>query len=365
MQQKDSIFVPDYITELAPYKPGKSSDPDSFSRYKAIICSNENNFGPSPRAIQAIREAADKIHQYPDPQSEKLVNKLVDKHDRKFDEFLLSNGLDGLLYSLFKAFTVPGDHVIASDNSFIAYNKFAKMHNLNLEKVPMLDGFQFNLDGMLAAVKEETRVVYLCNPNNPTGSSITEEDLKAFVNNVPKSTLVVIDEAYFDFARELDHTFPDSASWNISNVLTLRTFSKLYGLAGVRIGYGIGDSKVIEALNKVNLVFNPNILAQIGAVAALDDVYHIQRTVRNNVKWMKELEKILKDKGIEYIGSKANFITTVFPSNEEASNFNKIMDEAGILLRKLDGFGIPNAVRISIGNEEEMEYVTEVLREFE
>ena len=355
------IFIPEYIEKLEPYKPGKSSDMDSYGGYKAIICSNENNLGPSPLAMKAIQNSVDQLHLYPDPQGEKLIKKLSLKHDRPFEEFVLSNGLDGLLYTLFKAFTVAGDHVISSEFSFVAFNKFAKMNNTELELAPMTEDFKFDLDEILKRVKPKTRIVYLCNPNNPTGTAVMEAELKAFLNKVPENVLVVVDEAYFEFARDHDGLFPDTISMNYPNVLSLRTLSKIYGLAGLRVGYGVASERIISALKKVKLVFNPNVLAQVGAIAALGDEAHLEKTLANNNKWHRKLRDILLMKSYKVLTSYANFITLVFSSMDEAHDFDRNLKEQGILVRKLDGFDLPQAVRISIGNDLEMQHVVEVL----
>ncbi len=365
MQVTNTVFVPDHIEKLQPYKPGKASDVDAYSAFKAIICSNENNLGPSPKAIEAIREASSEIHFYPDPQAEKLVQKLSQRHNRKFDDFVLSNGLDGLLYSMFKAFTLPGDHVITSQFSFVAFNKFSKMNNVILDIAPMKGFYEFDLERMLAMVKEGTRMIYLCNPNNPTGSAIKEEDLLAFLDQVPSHILVVVDEAYFEFARNLDTEFPDSIAFNRPNVLSLRTLSKVYGLAGLRIGYGVGHADVISALKKVKLVFNPNVLAQVAALAALDDDEHLEKTLDNNKKWMKIVVQKLEEQGLNYVPSRANFVTAIFTDKSEAQYFNQFMLDHGVMLRQLNAFELSLGVRISIGNDSEMEHFCSVLSQYD
>lgn len=357
------IFIPEHIADLSPYRPGKSSDPATYSHYKAILSSNENNYGPSPFAQNAIVKAVSQIHLYPDPQGDFLTTKLAQLHHRAKDEMILSNGLDGLLYTLFKAFTVSGDEVITNEKSFIAFSKFAKMNNLDLIQVPNRNYF-FDLDAILNLVSEKTRIIYLCNPNNPTGARIKTETLVNFLSLVPEQVLVVVDEAYYNYALAIDPDFPDSGNFNFPNLLTLRTFSKLFGMAGLRIGYGISRKPIIDALKQVKLVFNPNTLAQIGARAALDDHDHIMKTLNNNTRWISRIEQILDSKGIRYIKSYANFICTLFPDSRDAAFFFDYMDKNGVLLRKLDGFAIPEGVRISIGNENEMDYFAEVLNDF-
>ncbi len=362
MQIKNNqIFVPEFIQNLEPYRPGKSIDLEHYNKYKAIICSNENNLGPSPLAMSAIKNEVSKIHFYPDPQGEKLVEKLAKIHQRNANEIILSNGLDGLLYTVFKAFSLPGDNVISSEFSFVAFNKFSKMNNVELRLTPMTREYKFDLQEILKSIDDRTRIIYICNPNNPTGTSINETTLKDFLNKVPKSILVILDEAYYEFGKNADSNFPDTIQMKYNNVISLRTLSKIYGLAGLRIGYGIADEYIISALKKVKLVFNPNSLAQVGALAALDDFEHLKKTLDNNKYWISEISIALKQKGIFYIESYANFITVIFPSIEEASSFNSFMDSAGVLLRKLDGFGMPNAIRISIGNSDEMKFFLMVL----
>ncbi|GLR15515.1 pyridoxal phosphate-dependent aminotransferase [Portibacter lacus] len=352
-----------HIQNLTPYKPGKSSDPSDFIRYKAILSSNENNYGPSPLAMEAIRKNLSSINLYPDPLGESLVTELAKMHHRNEEEIILSNGLDGLLYSMFKAFTLAGDHVVTNDNSFVAFNKFSLMNDLALEIVSNID-YAFDLEQVVASVKENTKMVYLCNPNNPTGMAIGAKELKRTISRISSNVLVIIDEAYFAYAQAIDADFPDSSLLNLPNVLTLRTFSKLYGLAGVRIGYAIGSSHVINVLKKVKLVFNPNLLAQVAATAALGDEEHVAKTLTNNTKWIHILQDQFAQKNIRTLPSYANFICAIFSDATAASKFFEFMDSKDILLRKLDGFGMPEGVRVSIGNDEEMKYFSETLQQF-
>jgi len=357
------IPVPSHIRALQPYKPGKSSDPSAYSRYKAILSSNENNYGPSPLAMEAITEFINTVHLYPDPQGEILIDHLSSLHSCPQSHVTLSNGLDGLLYSMFKAFTVEGDHVITNENSFIAFNKFAQMHHLSLTRVENVD-YQFHLQGIINSIQSNTRIIYICNPNNPTGGMIPKMYLQQLLDEIPRDILVVVDEAYFNYAESIDHNFPDSSKMGFDHVLTLRTFSKLYGLAGLRIGYGVGPEHIIQALNKVKLVFNPNTLAQVAAAAALNDNEHVLKTLSNNKLWISKVQNQLLAKEIRYIKSYANFVCTIFKKDEEALNFMNFMDSHGVLLRKLDSFGMPEGVRISIGNDEEMQYFSKVLERF-
>ncbi|WP_235298288.1 histidinol-phosphate transaminase [Portibacter marinus] len=358
------IQIPQNIQDLQPYKPGKSSDPSAYSRYKAILSSNENNYGPSPLAMNAIKDHLSSIHLYPDPQAFALTQKLSEIHQRPGDEIILSNGLDGLLYSMFKAFTNEGDHVITNDRSFVAFNKFAAMHNVNVTKVENIE-YQFDLQSIKHRITSKTKMIYICNPNNPTGTMITQDEIKDLVSSIPSHILVVVDEAYFQYAKNLLPSFPDTSTMNISNILTLRTFSKLYGIAGVRIGYGMGSKPVIQALKKVKLVFNPNSLAQVAAFAALDDHNHRKITLDNNNKWMQKLEEQLNKKGIKYLKSYANFICSIYQDEQESQRFVNYMDGKGVLLRKLDSFGMPEGVRISIGTDQEMRYFSQILERFE
>lgn len=357
------IELPKHIAQLRPYKPGKSSDPSDFARYKAVLSSNENNYGPSPKAMDAVINHVGGIHLYPDPQGEKLTYRLAQKHDREMNEIVLSNGLDGLLYTIFQAFTIAGDEVVTNDNSFIAFNKFAKMNNLDLKIVPNRS-YVFDLDRLVNEVSEKTKIVYLCNPNNPTGTHISREKLIQTLAHIPEHILVVVDEAYFDYARAIEPDFPDSTQLNFSNLLTLRTFSKLYGLAALRIGYGLARKPIIDALKQVKLIFNPNGLAQVAALACLDDMDHVGETLENNTKWIESVQNLLAQKSIRYIPSYANFVCTIHESKIEADRFFKHMDDNGILLRSLNGFGIPEGVRISIGNNEEMTHFAEILSRF-
>lgn len=235
------IKIPNNIAALKPYKPGKANNEvlqSEDGQHLSVLCSNENNFGPSPKAKQAIINALDDLYLYPDPTGMALKEKLSTHLNVSTDKLILGNGSDGILYTIFKAFFDEGQSILTSKATFVSLHAMAQMHRIPLLTVPMKTGYQFDLDAIFENIHSHTKVIYLCNPNNPTGTVIPEKDLIEFIKKVPEHILVIVDEAYFEFAQTLSDDYTDTSRLNFKNVLSLRTFSKAYGLAGIRLEIG-------------------------------------------------------------------------------------------------------------------------------
>ena len=213
---------------------------------------------------------------------------------------------------------------------------------------------------MATHINDYTKIIYLANPDNPTGTYFTIKEFDAFMEQVPDRVLVILDEAYFEYAAHLDD-YPDSMHYRYDNVITLRTFSKAYGLAGLRVGYGFAHANLISNLNKVKLPFEPSWPAQIGAISALDDDIYIKNTVMTCHHGLEEISSVFKEMDLDYIPSAANFVTLVFKETEEAGEFTKSLFQHGIILRHLSGWGLENCVRITIGTEEENHFTIKCL----
>lgn len=358
------IHIPSHIEQLRKYKPGKPGK-DMFAGLAvdrtALLASNENNLGPSPLAIRAMREAAVKAHLYPDPTAFDLRERLASLYGKTMDQIIVHDGSDAILYSMFSAFFEPGDEFLTAQGSFVAVQVFAKMHNTPTVKVPLNGDYRFDLEEMAAHIGPRTKVIYLCNPNNPTGAIISKQELEAFLKIVPKHIIVIVDEAYYEYSSQLSELYPDSTTLGYDNVLTLRTFSKAYGLAGLRIGYGMGSEQVISALHKVKLTFDPNMMAQEAALAALEDNEHVNQTLKINAEALQYYYRAFDRLGLKYIPSYGNFVMLEMSSEAEVEWLYESLLKHGVLVRRLASFELPHCVRISTGLPEENQLLVEKL----
>lgn len=352
--------VKPWIAALEPYEPGKPIE--ELERELGIagaikLASNENPLGPSPRAVEAIRRALDALHRYPDGASFALRSKLAERLGVAPEQFVFGCGGDEILELVAKAFLGPGDEAVFAWPSFAMYPIVTKGMGATPVAVPLDAALVHDLGAMAAAINEHTRVVTLCNPNNPTGTSVGAADFDRFAAALPDDVLLLIDEAYVDFARRPD--FPDSLALvkRRPGTLVLRTFSKIAGLAGLRIGFGIGDAELVGYLERARHPFNVNLLAEVAAVAALDDREHLDRSVRQNAAGIDLLRRELAGIGIETWPSEANFLL----AKPGPGTYDRLLRE-GIIVRPLGGFGMPDHVRITIGLPEENERLVKALR---
>ncbi len=360
------IRIPEYIQQLQAYKPGKLVQ-DIFAgknlERTAILSSNENNLGPSPKAIEAVAKALSSVHLYPEPASNMLRAKLAARLGRQENEIVIGNGSDGILSNLFKAFMQPGEEMLTSRGSFVAVNVMAKMNDIHLVKTEMTDRYAFDLKALLARVNPQTRAIYLCNPNNPTGAMIEADTMKAFLDKVPEHILVVVDEAYSDYSFSLTQNFPDTTQWDYPNLLTLRTFSKAYGLAGLRLGYGVSNPRLIEALMKVKLTFDPSVAAQVAGIAALNDDAFYQKTLTMNQQGLQRYYEAFRSLQLKFFPSYGNFVMVDFETPERAQEVFEALLERGVFVRPLAFFELPHCLRISVGTPDECELLVEKLEE--
>ena len=355
-------LTPEHISSLQPYKPGKpiSEVQRKYGLKKIIkLASNENPMGPSPAIIQAMKKSLNEISRYPDPGSYDLRQKLAERFDLKIDNIITGHGSEGIMSVIMRTFLCDDEEVITADATFIGFMVLAYSRGTKIVKVP-LKNWRFDLEAIANAVTDKTKVIYLANPNNPTGTIFTVHEFKSFMEKIPEHVLIIMDEAYFEFARD-DPKYPDSMKYRIDNVITLRTFSKAYGLAGIRIGYGFAHDRLIKNLIKVKLPFEPSIPAQAAGLAALDEYEYLRQYMELNKKGKKYLGKLFDKLGIKHIPSHANFITIVCESEKYALDVTQRLCEKGIIVRSLSSFNLPHCIRITIGLPEENEYLAEVL----
>ncbi len=276
-------FVPKNIQDIQPYKPGKPlEEVERELGVQAIkLASNENPLGPSPKALEAVRHYLEHIELYPDDTGYYLRQKLAERLKVGMDEIILGAGSSDILAMAFHALLTPDTELLTSEGSFIVYYLLGQMKGCRMVCTPMRD-FTYDLHAMAERLSPQTRIVLIANPNNPTGTIVRRKQVSEFLKKVPESALVILDEAYFEFVG--DPEYPDSMEYfrEGKNVLTIRTFSKAYGLAGLRIGYGVARTEIVETLQKVRMAFNTGSLGQVAAMAALNDQAHVQRTVESN-----------------------------------------------------------------------------------
>ncbi len=352
--------VKPHIRELQPYQPGKPVE--ELERELGVseavkLASNENPLGPSPRAVEALRAAAGGVNRYPDGASFELRSALSERLGVAPEQLVFGCGADELLELLAKCFLGPGDEAVFAWPSFAMYPIVVKGMGATPRQVPLDAALGHDLPAMRERVGERTRLVFVCNPNNPTGTSVGREAFDRFVASLPDETVLAVDEAYFDFARRPD--FPDALAWlkRRPGTVVLRTFSKLYGLAGLRIGYGVADPELADYLQRARHPFTVNRLAEVAARAALDDAEHAERTLRNNAAGAEYLSRELSALGIEVWPTDANFVL----ARIGAGVHEQLLRE-GLIVRPLAGFGMPEHVRVTVGLPEENERLVKALR---
>ena len=358
-------LVPDYIADLKIYQAGKPIE--ELAREKNLkkiskIASNENPLGPSPYAIKEMTYALWDIHRYPDMHAYDLKKALSELYNLKMENIILGNGSEGIMAYIMRAFVQPKDEIVTATSTFIGFEILAKASGAKLIQCERTSDLRYDVDKMIEEINDNTRVVYIANPDNPTGTFISDYEFDRLMEKVPAHCIVILDEAYFEFAKDHEH-FPDSMNYRYDNVITLRTFSKAYGICGIRIGYGFAHEDFIMNLHKVKLPFEPNLIAQKGALGALKDRPHLQRTLNNNKKRYHETFKLLKDLNLAPVESVTNFITFKTGSAEASKwLFESLLNE-GVIIRPLAANGLPNYMRVSLGTKTEMKHFKEAIND--
>lgn len=322
------------------------------------LASNENPLGPSPLALAAMRKALAHVNLYPDGNAFHLKQKLAAKLGVAPANLILGNGSNEVLEFIGHALISPGAEVVVSQYCFAVYPIITALFGGKLAVVPAKN-HGHDLDAILAAITPGTRVVFVANPNNPTGTSASREDLARFVNAVPETVLVALDEAYIEFLDEPLDLLPEIREGRKPNLLLMRTFSKIYGLAGLRLGYGIGHPDFIAELEKIRQPFNINAVAQAGALAALDDTAHADKTRRTNSRGLKLYARAFRKLGLEFIPSSANFMLVRVGDGHRI--FNE-MQKLGVIVRPMGGYQLPEWIRISVGTPKENKRCLEALK---
>ncbi len=347
------VIAKSNIQHVKPYIPGKPIE--ELRGELGITCdiykynSNENPIGPSPLAIKAIQDTLCHTHFYPDDSKYSLKVKLAQQHQVNMNQILIGNGSVELILLMGLAFTDSHHSMVFSDIAFIIPKIVAQIVGCSAKTVPHKN-FVCDLDGLLDAIDDNTKIVYIDNPNNPSGTCNSKAEMDAFMKKVPDHVLVVLDEAYYEYS--VGDKFPDSESYLASgkHVLILRTFSKVHGLAGLRVGYGISTPEIMESMMKVRMPFNLNRLAHVAAEAALEDKEHVAKSVEINNVGLKYLYEAFDSMGLKYEKSCANFILVHF--DFDAMDLFTKLRQMGLVTRTCHPYGIPNSLRITVGTEE-------------
>jgi histidinol-phosphate aminotransferase len=354
-------LVPEWIRTLTPYPPGMPIE--ELERELGIhdsikLASNENPLGPSPKAVAAIGAALADLHRYPDGSAFYLKRHLAERLGVSTDELLVGNGSNEIIELVVRTFLGPREEAVMADQAFVIYRLVVQAAGGTSRIIPLRD-FTHDLEAIAGAIGPRTRLVFLANPNNPTGTIFRRPAWERFLARVPPEVIVVADDAYAEYVEDPD--YPDtirSRGDGSVTVVTLRTFSKLYGLAGLRVGYAVAGAAVIDALARIRQPFNVNSLALVGALAALDDEEHVRRTLAVNREGMAYLVETFRRLGLAHVPSAANFV--LVRVGDGAGVYRALL-RRGVIVRPMEVYGFPAHVRITIGTRAENERLVEAL----
>ena len=360
--RKLNIPVSDNISSLVPYPPGKPIE--ELERELGIkgsikLASNENPLGPSKKAVEAVSKALGGLHRYPDGSCYYLKEKLSAILGATHEMITFGNGSNEIIELLIRAYLKPGDEAIMGDPSFAVYPIAVKAVG-GISRLVPLKNMTHDLKAMASSISRNTRPVFIANPNNPTGTMVTGAEFSDFMEKVPENVIVCVDEAYYEFVRSKD--FPDTLSYIKEGrpVVMLRTFSKIYGLAGLRIGYGVAHPELMDYMNRVRQPFNVNSLAQAAAIAALDDVEHLERTRQNNAVGLAYLFGELSKLGFECVDTEANFFLVRVGDGKGV--YDALLRK-GVIVRPMASYNMPEYIRVTVGLPEENKRFLEAFME--
>jgi histidinol-phosphate aminotransferase len=347
-------LVPDWIQQLAPYPPGKPIEEleREYGVFGSIkLASNENPLGPSPKAIAAIGAALADLHRYPDGDCFYLKRAVAQKYGVSPEALIFGNGSNEIIELAVRTFLQQGETAVMSEHAFAIYRLVVQAAGGKSHEVPMRN-FTHDIEAIAEAVTPSTRMVFLANPNNPTGTIFRRREFQDLLAAVPPEVIIVMDEAYFEFVD--DPEYPDSLMWHAKDrlLITLRTFSKIYGLAGLRLGFGVAQPELVELMNRVRQPFNVSSLAQAAALGALEDEAHVERTRQCNREGMRYLRAQCERLGLEYVPSEANFL--LLRVGNGARVYEALL-RAGVIVRPMGVYGFPEHVRVTVGTAAENE----------
>jgi len=352
------------IMDITPYVGGESKLPGVDRVIK--LASNEGPFGPSPKAMEAYKETAPSLHRYPDGGAWELTGAISEKYGIERKQIVCGAGSDEILGLLCRAYAGPGDEVLYSDHGFLMYYIAAKTAGATPVTAPEVN-LTANADNLLAAVTEKTRIVFLAEPNNPTGTYMGKDEVKRLHAGLPKNVVLVIDAAYAEFVADRDDY---SAGIELveanDNVVMTRTFSKLYGLGGLRIGWAYGSAEIIDVLHRVRNPFNTSNAAQAAALGAINDDEFVAKTLKHNRKWLEWTADEMRKLGLTVPDSVGNFVLVRFPeqNGKTAEAADAFLRERGLIVRRMVPYKLPDSLRVTIGLEDEMKLFVDAVKDF-
>ena len=346
------FIVPSNILKIEPYLPGKPEEElmrELGLNHVIKMASNENCFGPSPSAMEAMKTAVERVHRYPDGNGYYLRKALSEKLGVAFEHIILGNGSADLIEMIARTYLEPGSNTITADQTFLMYRNATLGMNAECKTITLQD-FTFDLKAILKAVDARTRLIYIANPNNPTGTIVKRRVMESFLKQVPSGILVVLDEAYFDYVEDPEYASGLEFLDRYKNLIVLRTFSKIHGLAGIRIGYGIMCDEIIVNLNRIRAPFNTNSVAQAAALAALTDTDHIRLSRETNHLQREWLQDKLGALNVPFVPSVTNFV--LLPLRDSERIFKELLIR-GIIVRSMRSLSCDDGLRVTIGKPEE------------
>ncbi len=365
---KYSTMIPNHVSKLIPYEPGKPIE--EVQRELGIkrvikLASNENTLGPSPKAVEAIRKYANKVNYYPEGSAYYLREKIASKLNIGMENIVIGNGTTELVELIAKALLEEKDHSVISKQTFIMYKIALQILNRKYTAVS-LKNYKYDLGDIKRAIQDDTKLIFIANPNNPTGTYVSKGELDDFIRDLPSHVILILDEAYYEYVCKED--YPNGIDYFNKGypVIILRTFSKVHGLAGMRVGYAIADKEIIDSINKVRSPFNTSSISQVAATAALDDIEHVQKSIELNLKERDFLYNELKKLGFTVLESSANFIwfESAIPQKELYDSLLK----KGIIIRPLKAFEFDNAFRVTVSTHNDnlllIEKLAEIIKKY-
>ncbi|MEO9336592.1 histidinol-phosphate transaminase [Mesorhizobium sp. SB112] len=352
------------VMDIAAYMPGKSAAPHGVSKVHKLS-SNESPLGPSPKAVEAVQNLAARLEYYPDGSASKLRAAIAQAHGLNADNIICSNGSDEVIGLLAQTYLQPGDEGIFTEHGFLVYKIYIQAAG-GVPVVAKETDETADVDAILATVSERTKIVFLANPNNPTGTYIPFSEVRRLHAALPPHVLLVLDAAYAEYVRRNDYESGIELVSSSQNVVMTRTFSKIYGLGGARVGWAYAPAHIIDALNRMRGPFNVNAAAIAAGVAAVEDRAHFEAAVTHNEKWLGWLSQELGALGLRLTPSVGNFLLIHFPENEKhsAAKADDYLSARGYILRRVTAYGFPNALRMTVGTEEANRGVVSALAEF-
>ncbi|WP_152045056.1 histidinol-phosphate transaminase [Aureimonas psammosilenae] len=351
------------VLGIVAYEPGKSKVPAGVKLHK--LSSNETPLGPSPLVHEALARLGEKLELYPDPQSTALREAIAETHGLNMRNIVCGNGSDELLQLLCAAYLSDGDEAIHTAHAFAIYDIYTRANGAVPVVVPEMN-LNADVDALLAAVTPRTRIVFLANPNNPTGSYLPFHEVRRLHAGLPSNVLFVLDAAYAEYVRRNDYEAGLELVSANANVVMTRTFSKIHGLAALRIGWMYAPEEIVDVINRIRGPFNLNAAAIAAGAAAIRDRAHVARSVEHNDRWLEWVTAELRALGLEVTPSVANFVLVHFPADKgrTAAEAEAFLTERGFILRGVSSYGLPNALRMTIGSEEANRGTVAALAEF-